>query len=84
MRAFVVEEAEERRRKQREKEKRRRGRRDRRLANESRWRELEASGEYTWPEMNLNDDHSAVVRSHGVSEEIARAAGLVSIQTRED
>jgi hypothetical protein len=81
---FAVEEYEERQRKQREKERRRRARRDRRLADETRWRELEASSEYTWPEMNLSDDHWAVVRSHGVSEEIARAAGLASIRTPED
>jgi hypothetical protein len=80
----VLEEYETRRKKQLEKERRRRARRDRRLADEAGWRERQASGEYTWPEMNLNDDHWAVVLSHGVSEEIAKAAGLRSIQTLED
>jgi hypothetical protein len=82
---FVLEEYEKRREKQREKERRRRtSRARRRLADEKRWRELQESGEHTWPEMKLNDNHWAVVRGHGVSEEIARAAGLVSIQTPED
>jgi hypothetical protein len=79
-----LEEYEERREKQREKERRRRAERDRWLADEARWRELQESGEHTWPEVHLNDNHWAVVRSHGVSEEIATAAGLVSIQTPED
>jgi hypothetical protein len=69
---FVLEEYEKRREKQREKERRRRtSRARRRLADEKRWRELQESGEHTWPEMKLNDNHWAVVRGHGVSEEIA-------------
>jgi hypothetical protein len=80
----VLEEDEERRRKQREKERRRRARRGRRLADEGHWRELEASCEPTWPETNLADDHWAVVRGHGVSEDIAGTAGLTSIRTPED
>jgi hypothetical protein len=65
----VQNEANERSWRLREK-KERRQRADRarmRLADAGRWRELEASGEYTWPETNLNDDHWAVVRRHGVS-----------------
>ena len=34
--------------------------------------------------MHLNDNHWAVVRGHGISEEIATAAGLLSVQTPED
>jgi len=82
----VQNEANERSWRLREK-KERRQRADRarmRLADAGRWRELEASGEYTWPETNLNDDHWAVVRRHGVSEDIASAAGLVSIHSPED
>jgi hypothetical protein len=78
----VLDEDDRRRERRLEKDRQRRGRRE--LADEVRWRELEARGEHAWPEMHLNDNHWVVVRSHGVSEEIATAAGLRSVQKPED
>jgi hypothetical protein len=52
-------------------------------SDEARWRLVEKAKTNTWPESQLNEDHWEVVKQHGVTAEVASAAGLRSLETGE-
>jgi hypothetical protein len=69
-------------RKRRQAQRRRQARRD--LAvEEARWRRFERARTGSWPKSWLNEDHLQVAREHGVSADVASAAGLLSLETGE-
>jgi Domain of unknown function (DUF3854) len=63
-------------------ERRRRARKSK-AEEDARWRRLRRKTTNSWPEGQLNEDHWEVVRQHGVTAEVAAAAGLRSIETGE-